>query len=77
MRRPGVEFMKVGLSLLVLLSMVACSRDPVSTEARPAGTQAARAAGGGADSVAAVAQGGSARAVALRFVRAHSVQVKR
>ena len=60
--------MKIGLSLVVLLSMAACGRDPASTAARPAGSTAAQAATAGAESVAAVAQGGSSRAVTLRFV---------
>jgi len=59
--------MKIGLSLVVLLSMAACGRDPASTAARPAGSTA-QAATAGAESVAAVAQGGSSRAVTLRFV---------
>ena len=59
--------MKVGLSLLILLSMAACSRDPVSTEAQPSGSPAAKAASAAADSVAAVAQGGSSLPVTLRF----------
>ena len=60
--------MKIGLSLVVLLSLVACGRDPASTAAKPAGSPAARAASAGEESVAAVPQGGSSRAVTLRFV---------
>lgn len=60
--------MKVGLSLLVLLSVAACSREPASSAAKPAGSPAAQSGGSGAESVAAVAEGGSSRAVTVRFV---------
>ena len=59
--------MKVGLPLLVLLSIAACGRDPVSTATKSSGSPAAQAAAAGADTVAAVAQGGASRPVTLRF----------
>lgn len=59
--------MKVGLSLLVLLSVAACGRDPASSVAKTAGSPAAQSGGSGTESVSAVVEGGSSRAVTLRF----------
>jgi len=58
---------RIGLPLLVLLSVCACSRDPQPEQGESAGNAARTNAAASGDSVAAVAQGGATGPVSLRF----------
>lgn len=68
MMRRGVHVKRFGLPLLMLLSVTACSRDPQPSAAAGAPSAAQPGPTATSESVAAVAQGGAAGPVDVRFV---------